>query len=320
MAKVSDDGQSLIPFKGLERLYEPALKAADAGASLASALEEYGLDDPVAYEPVAQSGRLLVPLDHPDEAHLLLTGTGLTHLGSAQSRNAMHVKLSGDENRLTDSMRIFKEGLEGGKPAPGEIGFQPEWFYKGDGLQPGGPPGQPLVSPSWALDGGEEAEIVGLYVISSKGEPCRVGFALGNEFSDHVMEKGNYLNLSHKQDAQQFLWSGTADRRPAPGHPGPGPDFAAGRGDLVRRPAQRRGQHEPRHRQPGAPPVQVRRVPPSRRRLLPLFRDRAAELQRWDLGPGGGCVRNFGSGSSAGPWPMPWRSPRIEGLMTVRVL
>ena len=110
----------------------------------------------------------------------------------------MHVKLSGDENDLTDSMRIFKKGLEGGKPDPGRIGFQPEWFYKGDASNLV-PPGQPLVSPSWALDGGEEAEIVGLYVISSLGAPCRVGFALANEFSDHVMEKGNYLNLSHSK-------------------------------------------------------------------------------------------------------------------------
>lgn len=33
----------------------------------------------------------------------------------------------------TDSMRMFLLGLKGGKPADGEIGVQPEWFYKGDG-------------------------------------------------------------------------------------------------------------------------------------------------------------------------------------------
>jgi hypothetical protein len=32
-------------------------------------------------------------------------------------------------------MRMFLEGLEGGKPAPGAEGQQPEWFYKGDGTQ-----------------------------------------------------------------------------------------------------------------------------------------------------------------------------------------
>ncbi len=30
-------------------------------------------------------------------------------------------------------MRMFRMGLEGGKPTDGEIGVQPEWFYKGDG-------------------------------------------------------------------------------------------------------------------------------------------------------------------------------------------
>ena len=132
----------------------------------------------------------------------------------------MHVKLEGDESELTDSMKIFKKGLAGGKPEPGTIGFQPEWFYKGDGSHLAAP-GQPLTSPSWAEDGGEEAEIVGLYVINGQGVPCRVGFALANEFSDHVMERGNYLNLAHSQDAPKLLRPGAADRRAAQGHPGP---------------------------------------------------------------------------------------------------
>ena len=35
---------------------------------------------------------------------------------------------------MTDSMRMFQLGLEGGKTrAAGQIGVQPEWFYKGDG-------------------------------------------------------------------------------------------------------------------------------------------------------------------------------------------
>ena len=33
-------------------------------------------------------GRVLPPIDHPDPAHLLVTGTGLTHLGSAATRDA----------------------------------------------------------------------------------------------------------------------------------------------------------------------------------------------------------------------------------------
>jgi hypothetical protein len=75
---------------------------------------------------------------------------------------------------------------------------QPEWFYKGDGstlVAPGGD----LMSPSFALDGGEEPEIVGVYVIDAQGAPVRVGFALGDEFSDHVTERQNYLYVAHSK-------------------------------------------------------------------------------------------------------------------------
>ncbi len=50
--------------------------------------------------------RILPPLDHPDPAHLLVSGTGLTHLGSASARDKMHQQ-SGDEASMTDTMRIF---------------------------------------------------------------------------------------------------------------------------------------------------------------------------------------------------------------------
>jgi hypothetical protein len=44
------------------------------------------------------------------------------------ARNAMHAKPA-DAAALTDSMKMFKLGLEGGKPVPGQIGVEPEWFY-----------------------------------------------------------------------------------------------------------------------------------------------------------------------------------------------
>ena len=53
--------------------------------------------------------------------------------------------------------------------------------------------------PDFALDGGEEPEIVGLYVVAPDRTPCRLGFALGNEFSDHIMERQNYLYLAHSK-------------------------------------------------------------------------------------------------------------------------
>jgi hypothetical protein len=138
-----------------------------------------------------------LPVSHPDPAHLHLTGTGLTHLGSAAARDAMHAKLAGGET-LSDSMRMFRMGLEGGRPAPGRIGAQPEWFYKGNG-HAAVAPGAPLPSPGFAGDAGEEPEIAGLYLIGPDGTPHRIGWALGNEFSDHVTERVNYLWLAHSK-------------------------------------------------------------------------------------------------------------------------
>jgi len=148
------------------------------------------------------SCRLLAPIDHADPAHLLVSGTGLTHMGSAEGRDKMHKAAAG--GHATDSMKMFLMGLEGGRPSPGAIGAQPEWFYKGDGsiLVP---PGAPLASPAFARDGGEEPEIAGIYVIDPDGQPVRLGFSLGNEFSDHVTERENYLWLAHSKLRQASL-------------------------------------------------------------------------------------------------------------------
>ncbi len=152
-----------------------------------------------------------------------LTGTGLTHLGSAATRNSMHAKA--DPEQMTDSMKMFRMGLEGGKPANGGIGAQPEWFYKGNG-HAAAAPGMPLVSPGCALDAGEEPEIAGIYLIGPDGVPFRLGFALGNEFSDHVTERGNYLWLAHSK------------LRPASFGPellvGPLPDHVEGQSRILR--------------------------------------------------------------------------------------
>ncbi len=177
---------------------ELALAAARASVSLAEMVKEHLRDKTIDYVAIAAEGRLLSPLDHPDPAHCFVTGTGLDHLGSAQARDAMHAKLAAEADSLTDSMKMFQLGLEGGKPAAGQVGVQPEWFYKGDGSVVASPGGD-LLSPAWALDGGEEPELVGLYVIGDGGEVLRVGFALGNEFSDHILERQNYLYLAHSK-------------------------------------------------------------------------------------------------------------------------
>jgi len=182
-------------LEGEATCYDLALAALAQGVGLADVVRARSSGGDVAFEDVVAAGRLLPPIDHPDPAHLLVSGTGLTHLGSADARDRMHGTAA---ESLTDSMKMFRAGLAGGRPSPGEVGEQPEWFFKGDGsfVVAGG---QPLVMPGFALDGGEEPEVAGLYIIAPDGSPRRLGFALANEFSDHVLERRNYLLLAHSK-------------------------------------------------------------------------------------------------------------------------
>jgi hypothetical protein len=108
----------------------------------------------------------------------------------------MHVVTTAeDDSQMTDSMRMFEWGRQRGRPSAGEIGIPPEWFYKGDGSIIQSPVGS-LSIPGYAEDGGEEAEVAAIYMVASDGTPWRIGMAAGNEFSDHVFERRNYLNLA----------------------------------------------------------------------------------------------------------------------------
>ncbi len=192
------DGDVLRVLDGVNTTYELAQRAIGNGKGLAEAAQAAIGATTESYEAVAGAGRILPPLDHADPAHCYVTGTGLTHLGSADARDAMHRKIGGDVESLSDSMKMFRLGVEGGKPAEGKRGVQPEWFYKGDGSIVAAT-GQALAMPEFSLDGGEEPEIAGLYVIGADGQPYRLGFAIGNEFSDHVTERQNYLYLAHSK-------------------------------------------------------------------------------------------------------------------------
>lgn len=138
--------------------------------------------------------QLLPPIDHPTSLHLcMLSGTGLTHKASAENRQKMHAAL--EQQAQTDSMIMYNWGVQGGKPSEGEIGVAPEWFYKGNGSQLLAH-NSPLSVPPYGLDGGEEPEVAGIYMIDSSGNPWRIGLATANEFSDHRLEKKNYLYLA----------------------------------------------------------------------------------------------------------------------------
>lgn len=186
-------GAGAHALRNTASVYELASAAIKAGRGLGAEVALRGLGESVDLT----RAEFALPVSHPDPAHLHLTGTGLTHLGSASARDAMHTKLSGDET-LTDSMKMFRMGLEGGRPAKGQVGAQPEWFYKGNG-HAAIAPGAALEAPGFAEDGGEEPEVAGIYLIGKDGTPHRIGWALGNEFSDHVTERVNYLYLAHSK-------------------------------------------------------------------------------------------------------------------------
>lgn len=191
VAALRDGGAPHI-VPGAETTLALARRAIAEGATLAALVDAAGEGEALDLGTV----ELLAPIDHADPAHLLMTGTGLTHLGSAEGRDKMHRAIS-DAAQQTDSMKMFLMGVEGGKPENG-AGVQPEWFYKGDGSQIVAP-GSPLPSPAFALDAGEEPEVAGVYLIAGDGMPVRLGYALANEFSDHVTERGNYLWLAHSK-------------------------------------------------------------------------------------------------------------------------
>jgi len=157
-------------------------------------------DETLSYDSIYDGGsdwKLLPPIDCPGNPHRVhVSGTGLTHLGSARDRQAMHVAATTQEQaKMTDSMRMFEWGCQQGRPSSVEIGIAPEWFYKGDGSILQAPFG-PLPIPGFAEDGGEEAEVAAIYMVADDGTPWRIGMAAGNEFSDHKFERRNYLNLA----------------------------------------------------------------------------------------------------------------------------
>lgn len=190
------DGDSLRLLTTYRTIYDAAHAATAANTPLATLLGGDVSSQVLDYAPIHSGDspwRLLLPFDHPQEpARCLVAGTGLTHKASAENRANMHKAV---QTTITDSMRIYQSGLEGGKPAAGAIGVQPEWFYKGNGAVLRAHLGT-LAVPGFGDDGGEEPEIAGVYFIDAHGVPRRIGMTLANEFSDHIMEKQNYLYLA----------------------------------------------------------------------------------------------------------------------------
>lgn len=190
----------LILLREVESVLALVQRSLAEGRSLSESAVRSATEEAVSYDEVWEGRspwKLMAPVYWPGNSQrILVSGTGLTHLGSARERQAMHVAASAQEEAaMTDSMKMFEWGRQKGRPASGEIGIAPEWFYKGDGSLLRGPFAT-LEIPGHAEDGGEEAEVAAVYYVADDGTPWRIGMVAGNEFSDHVFERRNYLNLA----------------------------------------------------------------------------------------------------------------------------
>ena len=244
---VSDDGTSVGSVGAFRTTYELAQAAWSAAEPLdAFASRQAGVPS-IPYPALVGERRVLAPLHHSGSRPLPGVGHGPHAPGqrSGARRHAPEAAAGTQEGTLTDSMRMFQWGVEGGKPAPGHGRRSAGVVLQGRLAALLRTLVAVLDSPSFALDGGEEPELVGLYVIGPDGTPYRLGFALGNEFSDHVTERSNYLYLAHSKlracAVGPELRTGALPRDLRGHQPHP----ARWRGGLGKALSYRRGQHVP---------------------------------------------------------------------------
>ncbi len=117
------EGDEIHVVRATDTTRELALGAIAKGHGLVEEVLERGTDpSPHSYRQTLHDGRVLPPLDHQDPAHCLVSGTGLTHLGSASTRDKMHQKKAGEQAAMTDTVRIFQVGNRRWTSAGGHAG------------------------------------------------------------------------------------------------------------------------------------------------------------------------------------------------------
>ena len=87
------DGARPLVVPGMPSTLALATRACQARLGLAELIAQLGAGEALDLSAV----QLLAPIDHADPAHLLLSGTGLTHAGSAEERDRMHRALSEED-------------------------------------------------------------------------------------------------------------------------------------------------------------------------------------------------------------------------------
>src|SRR6516165_7911662 len=97
---------------GCGYVYDLSKAALATGIKLSELVKQRSTKNRLEYDPIycgRANWQLLPPVDHPEPACCLVSGTGLTHLGSARDRQSMHASAGQD---ITDSMRMFRWGVE----------------------------------------------------------------------------------------------------------------------------------------------------------------------------------------------------------------
>jgi hypothetical protein len=99
---------------GCDSVHALARTACTTSLKLSEIVRQRKTQDVLDYDPIYEGRsewRILPAVDHPeDPARCLVSGTGLTHLGSARNRQSMHTNAT---ETLTDSMKMFRWGVEG---------------------------------------------------------------------------------------------------------------------------------------------------------------------------------------------------------------
>ena len=189
MAVVEEPWLRLLP--GCTSVYELAASAIQSRWTLREVIERLNPVETLNYDEVysGRSGwRLLVPIDHPEPSRCYVTGTGLTHKGRQRAGSRCTFR-PGRSDRQPEDVSDWP----GGRLARAGVRCRGAGtVLQGHGGDLAG--GQRATrGPSFGDDGGDEAEIAGVYLIGNDGAAFRIGLTQGNEFSDHRMEAKNYL-------------------------------------------------------------------------------------------------------------------------------
>src|SRR5437762_5764055 len=78
-----------------ESVYSLTEAAIHSGVKLSQAAKAGATQQVLDYDAIydgSSEWKILPPIDHPEPARCLISGTGLTHLGSARERQAMHMR------------------------------------------------------------------------------------------------------------------------------------------------------------------------------------------------------------------------------------